>query len=246
MYMNLRGSFDRCYYCHITRCGGTTINRTFFNAFDDGTGYLYREATRDNAVLHNGLVFTERTSELIEAGEFTYAFSHTPYYKLKLPDRTFRITSFRDPAARIISLYRKLKYQNQTPQGRARYAKQLSWLGDSFSDFLDAIPERHLLRQLYTFSPSLDPDEAFSVIRSLNAYFFIEDIEPSLQLLSTLFDKTFVYSPPLRHFSKPLHVHEKQILHSRLKKEYALTQQLRKAYNFIGFPFSRIAQGAGY
>ncbi|NJB66838.1 hypothetical protein GGQ74_000478 [Desulfobaculum xiamenense] len=245
MYLNIRGPYERYYYCHIRKCAGAAINRIFLNAIDNESGFMFGDVGRGNVVYYKGLVFAGETRDFIENGRFLYASSLSPFHEMRIPDRTFIFSTFRDPAARILSLYRTLLRQRDLPEKNDDSSAECQWLGDSFMDFLDTIPQRELMRQLYMFSPSFDVGEAYNCIRRLGAYFFVEDMDCSLRMLSSLFNvplcnttvnhgcNTIALSPP-----------EAVRLRTMLKDEYRLVRRLRQAYNTFVFPKPANVAGA--
>ena len=63
--------------------------------------------------------------------------------------------------------------------------REISWLGESFDDFLDAIPKRELHRQIYMFSKKFDSEEAYNNIISLSHFFVTEDFKQGVGDLSS-------------------------------------------------------------
>jgi hypothetical protein len=244
MYLNIKGQYERYYFCHIRKCGGTSVNKIFLNAFDNESGFLFQEINKGNVVYYNGLIFSGHTLNYLKEGKFLYAFSHTPLHQIELPERTFVFTSFRDPCQRVVSHYKNLLRWREIEDGNPDREKELTWLGDTFSNFLDNIPKEHLLRQLYMFSPSCNVKEAFERIRSLNSYFFLEDIERSLSILSTVFN-TNLRNGNYNKSKIEVSITSKESVRLRamLKDEYILMKRLRQGYNTHCFPMSATAAG---
>lgn len=244
MYLNIKGQYERYYYCHIRKCGGTSINRIFLNAFDNESGFLFGEINKGNIIYYDGLLFAGHTQEYLREGRFLYAFSHTPLHKVRLPEHTFTFTTFRDPASRIISHYRNILRWKDNFDDNVDRARELKWLGNSFMDFLDNIPKEHLLRQIYMFSPTFNVDEAYARIRELNAYFFVEDMDLSLKILSSLFNTPFRNCNHNKG-TQDINLTPKESvrLRSILKDEYILTKRLRLGYNTLVFPEQANASG---
>jgi hypothetical protein len=129
-------------------------------------------------------VFVAGEKRLIEEGHYFFASSHIPAHELKLPPATFTVTALRDPVERVLSHYNMLL--SQKASGDRAFVKEGHWLGASFGEFVENLPKEHLLRQVYTFSRTFDPDEAYENIVRCNAWFLTENLDAAATELSAL------------------------------------------------------------
>ena len=178
--------FDRVYFYHIRKCAGTSLVTGLLGADgrDGPAGYRQLATSKHGWTEIDGRIFVGWHTGLINEGFYHFGFSHSASHEIKLPPRTFTVTSLRDPVKRVLSHYRMLRYfQALRP---AEYAMRFEgpWLGDHFSDFLERIPREHLLRQLYVFSPSFDVSEAADRINGLNRVLFVEALGDGIADLS--------------------------------------------------------------
>src|SRR3546814_5245930 len=99
--------YDRAYFHHIRRVGGTSLNETFFSLISRNpkrvTSNIRRSISKVTNV-HGHRIVGANHRELVE-GNYIYGFSHYPAHTLSLPTRTFTISLLRDPVSRIISHY---------------------------------------------------------------------------------------------------------------------------------------------
>ncbi|HQR04148.1 MAG: sulfotransferase family 2 domain-containing protein [Proteobacteria bacterium] len=187
-HYRLPGGKRRVYFHHVRKTAGTSLCQSALVAAagvqaNDGNrlwGELWGAHRHRLAI--NGKVFVAGNRALIEEGFYYFAASHLPAYEIALPPDTFAITCLRDPVRRVLSHYSMLVSQRAT-NGQA-YRNEGHWLGAGFDDFLERIPAEHLLGQLHTFSASFDPDEAFSRITACDLWFFTEELDHILPLLS--------------------------------------------------------------
>jgi len=168
--------YDRVYLHHIRKTGGASLNRMFLrlSGEDDETLYRSLAEAKDHRVIRGGLVYAGWVVEHINAGNWFYAFSHEPLHRLDLPPGTFTVACFRDPVQRVLSHYRMLVGYRDHGVDHACMAEEGAWLGETFDDFLERIPRKHLCNQLYMFSRRYDVHEAAWHIRGLSHYFFSE------------------------------------------------------------------------
>jgi hypothetical protein len=121
---------------------------------------------------------------LITDGAYFYAWSHLPAHQVSLPPGTFTVTILRDPVSRVVSYFNYL-VQGDQPDASLRVPPEERALADGgFGAFLDRVPRRQLLRQLFTFSPSFDVEEAAEGVRSCSYVFTNERYEEGLAGLS--------------------------------------------------------------
>ena len=180
--------YDRIYHFHIRKTAGTSLNFAFRNAFQQGFSGSANEAalfSRHWAV-HADRVYVTHNKYLLERGDYFYGDGHAAFHEVNIPANTFMITIVRDPIKRILSHYRMLLYWKNTNIDHPARKEEEGYLGNSFSDFLDRVPRRHLMRQLYMFSKSLDPAEAIETIKKMNFIMVTEDFAEHLRWLGEL------------------------------------------------------------
>ena len=102
--------YDRMYLVHIRKTGGTSLNNMFLSVSGYDSQALYQELANrpTHRVIRNGLVFVGWDIASINRGLYFYAFSHHPFHKLSLPERTFTFSCLRDPMKRVVSHYNML------------------------------------------------------------------------------------------------------------------------------------------
>lgn len=227
-HYNIAG-YKRIYLIHIRKTGGTSLNHMFLSLGNPDAQSFYQELTRvrGHRLAINGKVFVGWNVRLINKGNYFYAFSHTPLHKLKIPENTFTITCFRDPVKRVISHYHMLMNYLLNNDPRQTMATEGKWLGNSFDEFIDRIPQEHLMRQLYMFSKDFNVNEAVQSVQSLSHYFFTEKFSQGIEELTR---KTGLQMQPIhmRKGQKTTEIAEASIirLKTKLEKEYLFLEQL--------------------
>ncbi len=181
----IAGRYRRIYHHHIRKTAGTSLNSAFWGL----AGLDLRQMGRRQRVVRDGYVFVRNDPGLIAQGAYFFANSHHPAHALRLPEDTFTVTVLRDPLARVLSHYRYLIWARDDPGAGARepflsgLQAEIGWLGRTFADFLARIPREHLLRQLYTFSPGFDVDEAAAGVLACDAVGFTESFADDIRCL---------------------------------------------------------------
>jgi hypothetical protein len=172
---NLHG-YKRIYLVHIRKTGGTSLNNMFLSLSGEDSNYLYKQLaiTPDHRLISNELVYVGWNVGHINRGNYFYGFSHTPLHQLKLPKKTFTISCFRDPVRRVVSHYNMLMDFRVNNIDHPCMAVEGKWLGENFDDFLQRIPQEHLLNQLFMFSNRYNINEAILNVQQLSHYFFNE------------------------------------------------------------------------
>ena len=166
-------------------------------------------------------------SKVNQQRKLLFRISHIPWDKLRLPPNTFTISCFRDPVRRIISHHSMLMnfLVNKIPHPCMR--EEGKWLGNSFDDFIDRIPKKHLLNQLYMFSKDFNINQAIERIKKISFYFFTEDFEEGIKQLNS---KTGLNLQPIHilenSYKASISETSKRRLKEMLEDEYLLLDQL--------------------
>ena len=223
--------YKRLYFFHSRKTGGTSLNHIFLSLGGERAEDVYAKMSRkpNHRIISNDKVFIAWNRWLIQQGYYFYAFSHIPQHELHLPARTFTITCLRDPVERVISHYKMLLEFKKNNISHPCMKTEGKWLGTSFHDFLDTIPKKHLLNQLYMFSKKFDINEAENNILHCSQFFFMEQFNMGIAQLSS---KIGIQLKPikLRTTSIDIKINQKelQILRSQLDPEYELIERLRR------------------
>jgi hypothetical protein len=175
----------RIYHIHLRKTGGTSLNHIFLGVGASDPDAAYRELGErpSHCCEWTGYRYVGWNPDLIMQGDYFYAFSHTPVWRLHLPTKTFTLTCFRDPVARVLSHYWMLREYVEESIDHPCVATEGRWLGNSFDDFLDRIPQEHLKAQLWMFSASCDVSEALARVRNVSHVMFTEDFAAGLERL---------------------------------------------------------------
>lgn len=192
--------YDRIYHFHIRKTGGTSIVKMFHSLSGDEPEDVYKMllAHDPRRIDVGGYVFVGWQKQLIEQGNYFHGFSHLPFDELTLPPNTFTFTCFRDPVDRVISHYRMLIQMREATERHPCFGTEGQWLGDSFRDFIDRIPDDHLLNQLFMFDTNYDINKALENVRTLDHWMFIEEFESGIESLNAQAQVKL----PILHFRK--------------------------------------------
>ncbi|WP_417876893.1 sulfotransferase family 2 domain-containing protein [Winogradskyella sediminis] len=227
---------DRVYHIHIRKSAGTSVNSAFWNLGD----LTLKKIGREPLVLSKKYSFVCFNKELIEAGHYLYASAHFAQWELNLRPNTFTFTVLREPYSRLVSLYKYYTWVEQVDE-QTGYNLDTSYyvlkaqshlLGKSFKDFVDVLSDKYLTNQLYTFSKTLDVNDALSNISKVDRVYFqdnfsyaISDLEASLGLPLQVKNE--------RNFGKiAIHISEEEKHHalSKLKDEIEFYQLALEKY----------------
>ena len=222
--------YRRVYHVHIRKTGGTSINQMFLSLVGDGPSLYNRlAASLTGRKKLNGHVFVGWNKRYINRGHYYYAFSHVPRHRLDLPPGTFTLACFRDPVQRVLSHYKMLRTFAENGIDHPCMKEEGPWLGRSLGDFIERIPPRHLLNQLYMFSERFDVNEAHDRIQNLSHILFTETFEEGVAALNGKLGLDL--RPVHARKSKPRpeegagqHLAR---LREKLSEEYALLERIR-------------------
>jgi hypothetical protein len=110
------GKPQRIYHFHIRKTGGSSLDSAFLALGGPKLGTVAERAQFDeNLVEGNGLRFVHHDLDLIAGGDYFFASSHEPFFRVDLPPGTFTITILRDPVKRAMSYLRYLLWARANP-----------------------------------------------------------------------------------------------------------------------------------
>ena len=176
----------RILFFHSRKTGGTSLNHMFTSYFSNGD-YIannFNNYSRRYRVIHKGFIVQASDILLLEQGIYHYGCTHTPSWKIKVPNDTFTISIFRDPITRIISHYNDIKGRVERGDKEEWLQQEGQFLGTSLTEFVDNLPPEKLLSQLYNFSKDFDIGEAVKKIKALSLTLTLEDISKGVQTIN--------------------------------------------------------------
>ena len=179
------GEYQRIYLYHVRKTAGTSIAFAFMRLADADPYLIEKSLSRFAFAQSNGYRYVGHDAELINQGNYFFAFSHAPAYAVDPPGvGTFKFTVLRDPIDRVVSLYRYLA----CPDADSSFSltariEERRWAIEGFDRFLDQIPPRHLTNQLHMFSRSLSVNEAVDYLNKLDMVLRTERLNHDLARL---------------------------------------------------------------
>jgi Sulfotransferase family len=229
----LPGNYKRIYHFHIRKSAGTSINAAMWGL----AGKNLQDVGRSSLIVAANYVFVRHNRVLIERGNYTFANSHAPFWELSLPVDTYSFTVFRDPVARLYSLYRYYHFNVYHPDAalldpmNESVKKYEGWLGNSFTDFLDRLPAKHLQNQLYMFSESFNIEEAFRNIKKLNGFFFQDELNLVTHELGDICGRTISLSKSriFPYTVGEINEKERDLASVKLQQEIELYRRLKSS-----------------
>jgi hypothetical protein len=93
------GDYKRICHIHNRKTSGTSLNHAFLNLSGTDSQRLYGNLAKklDHRLIYGNKVYVGWNEKYINHGSYFYGFSHVPLHTLKLPEKTFTVTCFRDP-----------------------------------------------------------------------------------------------------------------------------------------------------
>lgn len=234
---NING-YNRIYHYHIRKTGGTSLNKMFFSIGNtkEELFNIYSEVCNSInhvAVDREGKIYVGYNNYAIEKGDYFYGFSHIPMHLLKIPEKTFTFTIIRDPIDRILSHYKMLLSYKRGNDSHASFDIEKDWVMEGFSGFIERVPAKHLMRQLYMFSSNFNIEEALINISKCSHIIFMDDFENGV---AGLFKKLGMDVPGIYHEKKNdiiLNIKDEELfrLKENISKELIFYEKLKNIYN---------------
>jgi hypothetical protein len=220
----------RVYCHHIRKTAGTSLHFSFLALGDEDPSAVHRRiaASDLHRTISGGYAFAAHHRQVLEQGDYFYGWSHLPAHRISLPPRTFTVTILRDPCDRVVSHYNYIREGDRPGMAFAVTAAERALASNGFPAFLEALPRKDLLRQVFTFSPSFSVAEAAEQIAGCSRVLFTETYEPDLAALATRLDLAL---EPRRDRAtrapNSISNAEREHLREILEPEYDLLRQLR-------------------
>jgi len=222
--------YRRIYHYHVPKTGGTSLNNIFLGLCGQDSQKVYQGLvdSPNHRLFVDDYVFVAWNRELINQGDYYYAYSHIPSHRLTLPPDTFTFTCFRDPIRRLVSRYSELCFFRDNGIDHPVMATEGRCLGDSILDFVDSASPGVVFAQLGMFSKNFDLDEALSNVRRCNSVLFTESLNDDIGRLGTQIGLPIVAAhirkgPPKEQLS----AETLQTLRQALALEYQMLEAVR-------------------
>ncbi len=107
---------DRVLHLHVRKTAGSSLDSAFWALGGPEVEGVSKVDAAGRTVTGNGLNFVFHDPELIAKGDYFFASSHYPLYRLRIPPGTFTVTILRDPLSRAVSYYRYLLWARANPR----------------------------------------------------------------------------------------------------------------------------------
>ncbi|MER8990398.1 hypothetical protein [Mesorhizobium sp. M0678] len=152
---------------------------------------------------------------------------------LSLPVDAVLITCFRDPVARLTSHYQMLREMIDDRSDHPIMEKEAPWASGSFKAFVDRVPDKHRLAQLYMFSTALDLKEAETRLARVGHVLWTERLNDGLSRLAAATGLPLAVETHLRR-SKSMDISRRELEHAHesLALEYEWLDRVRARQGF--------------
>jgi len=223
---------NQIYFYHIRKCGGQSIYHAIFQALTGASSEdVEHWLTWSNIIICEGKIIIGWHAPHINRHKFNFAFGHFAMHELlPMPEDIFTFTYFREPSERVISHYRMLKGFRETGTRGDVLKAEKGWSQfETFGEFVELLPDVHMLRQLYMFSAEYNVDEALENINNLSYWFTMDNFAEKIKE----FGKVLGLNLKTRHVM-PSHSEfdgmsdELGMLREKLEPEYELWEALKK------------------
>ena len=207
----------RVYLHHIRKTAGTSVFLSFLALGGEDPMVVWERlnANRLTRTVSGGYAFASIHRQLLAEGAYFFGRAHRPVEEQPLAAGTFTMTVLRDPVSRVHSYFDYL-VAGDAPDSPGQVAKRERRIAlDGFDAFLDRVPPRHLLTQLYTFSTDLDVAAAADRVARCSAVFFTEHYADGLAELGARLDL-------------PLSIHRARVADHRSTLTPAQSDRLRR------------------
>ncbi len=231
--IKMNSRYDRIYFYHVRKAGGTSINHMFMSLGGEQPEKVYQRVAQnsDHKTNSGGLVYAGWNKDVVSRGDYFYAHSHATMQELNLPEKTFTFTCLRDPVKRILSHYKMLMYYKINNINHPGMKLEGKFLGNSFQDFITLFPKHLMQHQLFMFSRRYNVSEAMENVLSLDHFMFTDDFKYGIMQLCK---KTELNLTPLhkRKAETDFSVSPGQIkiLEHKLEPEIQFINKLKKHY----------------
>jgi hypothetical protein len=234
--------YSSVYHVHIMKTGGTSLNNMFLNLSDPieikNKYHALMDAT-DLRLILKDWVYIAWNNWLVKWPFWNYAWSHSPFYKVRLPKGTFIITCIRNPEKRLYSRYKHLVTNFNRGRPLRPNKIEYEYLGNNFQEYLKKIPSYDMAHQLHMFSKKLDRREALNNLEQVDFIISTEHFNEDIQILNKILNIELSTIHTRQISVKSNHAEDIEIegfLHFEMEKNFyadAMRLRLLKLNNWV-------------